>query len=233
MSHLLILTAAELETRALARSLELTPLPGFPFRAFGRPGLVLAAVGVGAARLAPRWPRLLAALDAPLVVSAGVCGALDPRLRPGDLVLPEVVLAPAGTRHPVAPGPRARMAARAPGAAGGALVTVAAAAATPAAKAGLAARTGAVAVDMESAPILAAAAAAGCPAVVVRGVSDGAADALPAALLPVIGPDGRLRPAALVRLLGQPGVLPRALALGRAARRALDAVAGALVSLAG
>jgi hypothetical protein len=231
VSDLLILTAAELETRALARSLELTALAGFPFRVFGRAGVRLGTVGVAAARLDQRWGTLAHGLEAPLVISAGVCGALDPRLRPGDLVLPDVVVGAEGARYPVDGAARARLAASAPGAAGGALVTTAVVVATPEAKDALGRRTGAVAVDMESAAILAAAARAGHRALAVRGVSDAAGEHLPPELLPVIGPDGRLRLPAVLGLIGRPRALPRAFALGRATRRALDAVAGALATL--
>jgi nucleoside phosphorylase len=231
VSDLLILTAAELETRVLARQLELTALSGFGFRVFGRAGVRLGAVGVGAARLDQRWPELVRGLDAPLVVSAGVCGALDPRLRQGDLVLPEVVLGAGGARHPVDPAARERVAARAPGALGGALVTALAVVATPEAKAALGRRTGAVAVDMESAAVLAAAARAGHRALAVRAVSDAASERVPPELLPAIGPDGRLSLGAVVGLIARPRTLPRALALGRATRRALHAVAAALGGL--
>jgi nucleoside phosphorylase len=52
-------------------------------------------------------------------------------------------------------------------------------AATAEAKAALFASTGAVAVDMESSLILAHAAGSGCPALVVRGVSDAANESAP------------------------------------------------------
>ena len=58
MSRILILTAVELEARALARHLELPALPSLPFPAFGRGTLRLAPVGLRAALLAERWPAL-------------------------------------------------------------------------------------------------------------------------------------------------------------------------------
>ena len=73
--------------------------------------------------------------------------------------------------------------------------------ATPGAKAGLRARTGAGAVDMESAAILRRAAAAGIPALVVRAVSDTADEAVPAALGRLVTPDGRARAAQAVAAL--------------------------------
>jgi adenosylhomocysteine nucleosidase len=231
VSDLLILTATELETCALARHLELAARPGPPFSHHGRPGVRLASIGIGAGRLAERWPRLLEGLADPLVISAGVCGALDPGLRCGDLVLPRAVLH-GDRRLDVDTAVHARAAARVPGAAGGALVAVDAVVAEPRSKAALHARTGAVAVDMESAAILLAARAAGHPALVVRGVSDRADQGLPRALLSVVSPDGRLSAGAALGLLARPRALPRALAVGRATRSALAAVARALAALA-
>lgn len=61
---------------------------------------------------------------------------------------------------------------------------------TPNAKARLAAATGAVAVDMESAAIAEAATAAGRPFVVLRVIADGAGDSLPAAVARFVDPQG-------------------------------------------
>lgn len=234
---ILILTAAELEARALARELEL-PLQGaLPFPAFGRGPVRLAPVGLRGGLLERRWASLLDGLDRPLIVSAGVCAGLDPRLRPGDLVLPESVIGPLGGLYNVTPSRHlaaVRLAALrgAPAARTGALCTIHEVAATPAAKAALLAATGAVAADMESAVILAAAAAAGCPSLVVRGVSDGAAETLPPELADLVSPEGRLRRGrALAVAVTRPAVIPRALALGRATRRALRAVAVLLAGL--
>ena len=86
MVAILVLTAVELEARALARALSLPLLPSLSFPAFGRGTLRVAPVGLRAGLLAARWTALVAASDRPLVVSAGVCGGLDPDLRVGDLV---------------------------------------------------------------------------------------------------------------------------------------------------
>ena len=160
---ILILTGVELEARALARHLELPSWdqssdPGQVGRAFGRGLLRIAPTGLRAARLSQRWPRLLDGLGRPLVVSAGVCGALDPALGPGELICPEHVRAPDGreyhlddSRH------RARVAERAAPVHGGCLVTARELVGTPADKARLRRDTGAAAVDMESAVIVSAA----------------------------------------------------------------------------
>ena len=231
MFRILILTAVELEARALARQLELPALPSLPFPAFGRGTLRLAPVGLRAGLLAERWPILRLGLDQPLVISAGVCGALAPDLRPGALVLPESVLGPSAERLNVTPTAYARALALGGAARGGTLQTSREVVATAEAKAALFARTGAVAVDMESSLILTHAAGAGCPALVVRAVADAAGETLPPELIGLVTEAGRLRAVrALALTVTRPRVLPRALALRHATRRALAEVARLLAA---
>jgi hypothetical protein len=233
VSGILILTAVELEARVLARRLELPPITVLPFLAFGRGPLRVAPVGLRAGLLAARWPRLLAGFNYPLVVSGGVCGALAPDLSTGDLVLPESVLGPSGERLNVTPTRHRQAIELAGSARGGTLVTSREVATTPEAKSALFASTGAVAVDMESSLILAHAAGAGCPTLVVRGVSDAANESVPLELIDLMTPAGTLRPArALALALTRPRLLPRVLALHQATRRALTAVAHLLAALA-
>ena len=241
MSDLLVLTAVELEASGLARELELpaeagrryrSSLRSPSYRSYGRPGLRIAPVGLGAALLSERWASCREGLAAPLVISAGVCGGLDPRLASGDLVVPARVLAPDGRMLAVPLAAHARALAAAGTAATGMLVTTGTVVGTPAAKAALRSATGAEAVDMESAAILAAARADGLEAVVVRAVSDGAAESVPAELSALLGPEGRLRGSrALILALTRPQTLPRALELRRGSRRALAAVARVLAAL--
>ena len=236
MSGLLILTAVELEAAGLARELEVpaeTGPPGrSPYRTYARPGFRIAPIGLGASLLSERWASCREGLTAPLVVSAGVCGGLDPRLAPGDLVVPARVLTLDGEALVVPPPAHARVLAAAGAAATGTLVTAGSVVGTPAAKAALRSATGAVAVDMESGAILAAARAGGLEAVVVRAVSDGAAESVPAELSALVGPEGRLRGGrALILALTRPQTLPRALELRRGSRRALAAVARVLAAL--
>jgi hypothetical protein len=239
VSGVLILTAVELEARALARDLELPVVPSLRFPAFGRDGILIAPVGLRAGLLDARWPQLAGGADRPLIVSAGICGGLDPRLRPGDLVVPESVLASSGELYNVTPSQHRRAlgaaARRVRGATrSGVLVTTRDVVGTPEAKAELHARTGALAADLESAVILARASATGCASLVVRGVSDSAAESLPPELLGLVTVEGRLRSArALALMAKRPAVLPRALALNHATRKALRAVASLLAALIG
>src|SRR5205823_14747396 len=52
--------------------------------------------------LSARFPALLEGLEHPLVISAGVCGALDPAVSCGSLILPETVIGPRGERYAAA-----------------------------------------------------------------------------------------------------------------------------------
>jgi adenosylhomocysteine nucleosidase len=109
------------------------------------------------------------------------------------------------------------------------IVTVDRVVATPEAKAQLLAETGAMAVDMESAAVLFAAASRHWPALVVRGVSDAAGEALNAEVIGLLDDEGRLRAGRAVRaFLARPGLLRQARELQRSSGRALAAVAEAL-----
>ena len=138
---MLVLTAVELEARALARELELPQGSRFPFPVYERPTeigrarLRVAPVGLRAALLPERWPALVADLASPLVISAGTCGALAPGLGVGDLILPESVLGPTGERLNVTPGAHRSALERAPDAWTGLLLTSAELVGTPEAKA--------------------------------------------------------------------------------------------------
>ena len=233
MNGILILTAVELEAAGLARELELPALSGLPFRAYGRGAVRIVPVGPGAGLLPARWAPGLAGLSTPLVISAGLCGGLDPGLTVGDLVVPARVLGISGAALAVTADAHARACALAgPAVETRALATAAHVVATPADKAALRAATGAVAVDMESAAIVTAAHAAGASALVVRAVSDDAESSVPAALTALVSPEGRMRGGrALLLAFTQPQTLPRALALRRGSRRAVAAVARVLAGL--
>jgi adenosylhomocysteine nucleosidase len=220
VTRLLVLTAVDVEARGLARQLGLAPAGG-PFARFFGGAIEIVAVGLAAAHLAG---RVAAPAASTLVVSAGACGALAPELAVGALVVPEVVLTPDGARHPVSAV--AGLARR------GALLSVERVVEDAAEKSRLWLSSGALAVDMESAPILAWAQARGLPAVVVRGVSDPAARGVPADLARVVHEDGRVRPLrAVSAVLARPRALADAMALRAGTAAALKTVAAALATL--
>src|ERR1700693_5695656 len=83
---ILVLTAVELEARALAPALSLPSLPSLSFPAFGHGSLRVAPVGLRAGLLGSRWTALVSASDRPLVVSAGGLGGGAAPLRGGGPV---------------------------------------------------------------------------------------------------------------------------------------------------
>ena len=178
------------------------------YKRAGRSLPSLACAGADAGRARAHAARLIAE-GATAVLSFGLCGGLDPALRPGDLVLAEAVVLPDGGRIGVSAPHRDRLRARLAAAGlrplGGTLAGSDSAVATAAAKGALFGQSGAVAVDMESHGVAAAAQAAGVPLLVVRAVADPAERTLPRAALNVVGPDGRLR---LLRALATMYVRP-------------------------
>ncbi|MFQ5897485.1 MAG: hypothetical protein ACE5JN_04480 [Candidatus Methylomirabilia bacterium] len=230
---LILLTAVELEARGLARELELGRLHGVPFPCYAGTlpagPVVLAPMGLRARLLPDRWPALVAGFGPALVISTGTCGALDPSLEVGELVLAREVLT--AERGSLAVSPEAIEAL--PGAAAtgcparlGTLFCADRVVATSRAKAELRQTTGAIAVDLESGPILEFARSRGLPAFVLRGVSDSADQPLPPELAALVTPAGTLRAGrALGLALTHPGTLSQALALRRGTSRALKNVA--------
>jgi len=222
VTHVLVLTAVDVEARGLARHLGLARVEGTPWPHYRAGALEIACVGVRAGRIEE---RVNACVPPDLLVSAGACGALAPSLVTGDLVVPETVVSADGGRHTTdaLPGlPRA-----------GALLTVADVVESVAAKARLWMETGAAAVDMESALIVAWARSRGIRVAVVRGVSDTAADAVPADLVALVDVGGRVSAGRAIRAaLARPSALADAMHLGRGTAAALKTVAAALARVA-
>ena len=133
----------------------------------GHPVLV-AHCGVGPAAAARATTELLAAHRPRMLIATGFAGALDPALALGALVIGGNVSA----RELIARAPQS-------GAHIGHLTSVATPVESPAARRALAAATGAIAVDMETASIAAACARTGVPLLAVRAISDLANDSLP------------------------------------------------------
>jgi hopanoid-associated phosphorylase len=124
------------------------------------------------------------------VVSFGLCGALDPALKPGDLVIGEAALA-GSERIDADAGWATRLAAALPSALRGAVVHAAQPIASAVDKARVRAASGAVAVDMESLAAGRAARRWAAPFAILRAVSDGADRTLPPAARVGLGRDGR------------------------------------------
>ena len=150
------------------------------------------------------------------LISFGLAGGLDPALPPGALLIPATVLAEDGQweTDPI-------LTARLGGPTPGVLFGDGSILATAAAKAALHARTGAVAVDLESAAVARIAARHGLPFAVLRAVCDPAGRDLPRAALVALDGQGRIGALRVaVAILARPGEIPGLIALGRDAARA-------------
>lgn len=234
--------ALDLECRALrgilddARAFETGGLQGYRGLVGDVPTWIVKT-GIGPENAARAAPLLLAA-EPRALVATGLAGALSGAIRPGALILAHEVrngaAAEAPSMHP-APGLLATARSSIGGAristTTGILVTVDAPITRPRDKAALAAATGAIAVDMESGPLLAAAAACDIPALALRGIADGARDTLPD-----LGSADPEKLATQIRLAGGALLRPRrlrnliGLALGtRRALKHLQAAHGVLV----
>jgi adenosylhomocysteine nucleosidase len=192
---------------------------------------VRAAVGGGRASLLAE--RLEAALGPSVrrVISVGLCGALDPRLKVGDIVIGTEVIAADG-RWSTDEHLRAMLTARLPPARLKARFTPVCGLDIMVVKAKdkgrLWAESGAAVVDMESHVAARFAAAHGLPLAVVRVVSDSAARNLPAAVLLGIRQDGAMNLAGVLGSLAKaPGQLPALIRAGSDANRAFKALKSA------
>lgn len=189
---------------------------GFERRAFLRFGkLPVVTTGPGAdcirRAFAARdaWP----VRDPRFVVLLGLAGSLDARVAPGtDHACAEVVTegSPTPLRSTLIPHATAR------------IVEHASVVGTPEEKARLAAATHAHLVDLESHAFASCAESAGLRWGVVRGVSDGAHETLPAELAGFVDARGETRVARVVAaLVRRPSLVPALMRIGRTSRLAL------------
>jgi adenosylhomocysteine nucleosidase len=173
-----------------------------------------------------------------LVISWGVCGGLDPRLRPGDLILGAEVVSAEGrinTDEAVTSSLAQRLIDAGARVAVERVAGVSSPVSTARAKAELRLATGAAAVDMESLTAGRFALERRTPFAILRAVADPADRDLPPLVLSAVDSDGRIKAAAvlgdLVRSPGQFTGLVAAARDGRAAFRALSRCRGLLPGL--
>ncbi|WP_045223740.1 phosphorylase family protein [Methyloterricola oryzae] len=191
MNRVGIVVALEAEGRTL------TPRPPKAGECLALEGgglLIVSDAGpVAAARAADR----LLENGADALVSWGCAAALDPGLRPGDLVLPRVLHGADGSELTLAADwveqLKSSLATSDLSIREGAIAESRGIVATVAAKAALFAATGALAVDMESAAVARSAAARGLPALVVRSIVDPASIEIPPAVQNAFDGGGHLR----------------------------------------
>jgi nucleoside phosphorylase len=168
---------------------------------------VAVQAGVGRARAAEGARLLIRRFSLQGLVSFGFAGGLAPELARGTLVIGTEVVCEersdscASANHDLveqfhAAARSARLAVQR-----GRLVTSQHIVADAASRADLRKKSGACAVDMETAGISAVAEAAGLPWVAVRAIVDGATDTLPLACATILREDGHIATRPLVRLL--------------------------------
>jgi adenosylhomocysteine nucleosidase len=148
-------------------------------------GALLAVSGIGRTAAAAAANALIEA-GASALMTFGMAGALDPALTPGSVVLPRELISGDGARFQASASWRARVAAAlrpVRAVTEGNLLTSDRAIETPTDKAAAFHRSGAAAVDMESAAVAEVAARHNLPFIAVRVIVDTAADRLPRAVV--------------------------------------------------
>ncbi len=230
MNRLGIVTGLAMEAARVRAAIRGLPETNKPF----------IGVAGGSAERATVLSRQYVAAGADGLVSFGIAGGLDPSLLPGDIVIGATVWRDSGPpvdmtmswAQSIAAGlsPECRVSI-------GGIAGVDAPLVSPAAKAALGIRSGALAVDMESHGTASVAAELGIPILVIRAIADPSVRAVPATALAGMGPDGRRRPfAVLGRLLVNPYELPGLIRLAgdsAAAMRSLTVAAQILFREAG
>jgi adenosylhomocysteine nucleosidase len=243
---ILIFYAFAREAAAFKRRLEsrtalgIDGLRGFRGR-LGAVEIIGVATGLGIRRAADTARRAMQSLSPPdLVIATGLAGALSDELRPGDLVLADRLVLDAedaeSAQRTIAIPPadlarfRAALETDRLAFSTGSILTAARILKDGAAKRGAGARTGALAVDMESAAIAAEAHRLGLRFACVRAVLDTVDEEIVGAEL--AGPDGEVRPlAAASFVLRNPAALVGLARLMRSLNRATAALAAALEAL--
>jgi adenosylhomocysteine nucleosidase len=182
-----------------------------------------AAYGGGHFRASERAIERVLGAGATALLSFGIAGGLAPGLRPGTLVMADRVIGDSGDSAP--PTCLARDSGRAFNIVLGAVFGATAPVGSALAKRAIFERTGALAVDLESALVAAAASRARLPYAVLRAIADPAERDLPnAALVPLRDSGGPDLPAVLGALLREPGQLLRLCRVALDTRAALGAL---------
>lgn len=186
---------------------------------------LLVASGGGHEVATRRKIEALIAAGAGRILSFGIAGALDPALKPGDILLAEAVVSEGGQCYPADAAWLAALHASLPDAGRGELLGASRIVAGAAEKAHLFRERHLSAVDMESHHAAAIAAAHGLPFAAIRAIADTAADELPPAVQDGLDEDGRTAIGPVLRsLLSRPAQLPALIRVARRSRRALDAL---------
>jgi adenosylhomocysteine nucleosidase len=213
-----VVAALASEARALGHSMPRGGDPPLSELAVLGEGSLLALSGIGRAAAAAAAQALVDA-GVSALMTFGMAGGLDPALRAGSVVIPRELISSDGARYAACRTWREQVAAAVSAlyaVSDGNLLTSTHAIETPADKAAAFLRTGAAAVDMESAAVAEIAAKHNLPFIAVRVIVDTAADMLPRAVV-AASLAGRVR---FARLIGGLILAPREIsALVRLAQR--------------
>ncbi len=186
----------------------------------------LVEVGGGDAEGAAAATARLIGQGVRSLLSFGLAGGLDPSLSPGTLLVPDVVLSRDG-HWPTHPPLSAEL-----GRVGGALFSGGAVVASAAAKRALFERTGAAAVDLESAAVAEQAARHAIPFAVLRAICDPAGRSLPQAALVALDSAGKIGPWRVARsALAHPRELAALIVLAADAARARRALSRRVITI--
>jgi adenosylhomocysteine nucleosidase len=220
MPRLAIVAALEREVRPLVKSWRVTDKEhdGRRFRFFENGEVVVVCGGMGGAAARRASEAVIAICDPKIVCSAGFAGALDPKLRVGDVVRPSSVInAGDGSRTVVEGGE-------------GVLVSFGSVA-TPAQKSKLRDWFGADTVDMEAAAVARSAEARGKEFTVVKAVSDEIDFEFPA-MERFVDVDGKFSPGGFARYAAvRPWLWPPVMRLARNSNRAAHALCAYLETI--
>jgi adenosylhomocysteine nucleosidase len=200
-------------------------------RIFGSDALVVSAGGN--AKATRDGIANLIARGADRLVSFGIAGALDPTLKPGDLIVASAVRTVQGERLPVDQKWLAHLTRHLTEARVADVVGSTTIAASVEQKAMLHRDTGAACVDQESHWVAEAAHADRLPFMVIRAIADRAGDALPPAVLVGLDTKGNPQTAAVIgALLRDPMQLPGLIRVAFQTRKALKALFRSRTALA-
>ncbi len=192
-------------------------------RIFGADALAISAGGDATATR--QGIAALIERGADRLVSFGIAGALDPALRPGDLVIGAAVRTAQGDRLPVDQKWLAYLTTHIAAARVADVVGRTTIAATVADKAMLHRDTGAACVDQESHWVADAAHARHIPFIVLRAIADRAGDNLPPAVLVGLDKQGNPQTGAVIgALLRDPSQLPGLIRVAFQTRKALQSL---------
>jgi adenosylhomocysteine nucleosidase len=224
-----VVAALAAEARALGLSMPRGGNPPLSELATFDGGALLALSGIGRAA-AEAAAHALVEAGVSSLMTFGMAGGLDPALKAGSVVLPRELIAEDGTRFAASDSWRERVAAAVSplrGVTEGNLLCSTRAIDTPAGKAEAFRRTGAAAVDMESAAVAQIACRRNLPFIAVRVIVDTAADTLPPAVVNA-SRAGRVQTSRLIAGLmlapGEIGALIRLAQRYRIAMRSLRAI---------